>query len=251
MIRHYRILPCLLLLCLGALLLLAAEAAPQETKMTVIKFDKGAWDATKWTPVRMANQPQAKTLVQMDGAIGTTLDTFSKADYNAETDNAISLYDLGVTEAEIAVTMSMGKGLGGGHACPGLCISPVVKDGMVVSSIAVFIADYTMAVWYQTTGADGKTVCYRHLLQLGRGFDPAKPHILRCRISKKEQSVAFKLDDADVLVLCFIGNTDYGSVADPLNSLIGLWGCHGECAFRQMTITTPGTLPFMVPTPEK
>jgi len=229
--------------------LCAAALGAEEAKVTVIKFDEGAWDAAKWTPARMANQAEAKELVQLDGAVGTTMDTFSKADYGAEVDNAILLYDLGTTEAEIAVTLEMGKNVGGnGYACPGLCISPMVKDGMVASSIAVFVADYTMAVWYQTTGADGKTVCYRHLVQLGRWSDPAKPHMLRCRISKKEQSVALKLDDADVVVLSFIGNKDYGSVADPVNSLVGLWGCHGECSFREMTITEPGVLPFIVRT---
>jgi len=237
----------MLICCLCALPLWAEEA-----KVTVIKFTEGAWDPAQWTPARMANQAEAKRLVQLDGAVGTTLETFSKADYNAEVDNAIALYDLGTTEAEIAVTVTMGKNAGGrGYACPGLCVSPVVKDGMVVSSIAVFVADYTMAVWYQTTGADGKTVCYRHLVQLGRWSDPAKPHVLRCRISKKEQSVAFKLDDADVVVLSFIGNPNYGSVPDSVNSVIGLWGCHGECAFREMTVTTPGTLPFIVRTEEK
>ncbi|MHB0937628.1 MAG: hypothetical protein ACYC6A_14670 [Armatimonadota bacterium] len=242
-----RLIWLLLACCFCALPLLAEEA-----NVTVIKFDKGAWDPAKWTPVRMANQAEAKTLVQLDGAIGTTLDTFTKADYGAETDNAIALYDLGATEAEIAVTFTMGKNVGGrGYACPGLCISPVVKDGMVVSSIAVFAADYTLAVWYQTTGADGKTVGYRHLVQLGRWSDPTKPHVLRCRISKKEGSVALKLDDADVVVLSFIGNATYGSVPDPVNSLIGLWGCHGECAFREMTISETGTLPFIVRTPEK
>jgi hypothetical protein len=237
----------LLACCLCALPLWAEEA-----KVTVIKFDKGGWDAAQWTPARMANQAEAKRLVQLDGAIGTTMDTFTRADYGAETDNAILLYDLGTTEAEIAVTLTMGKNIGGnGYACPGLCISPVMKDGMVVSSIAVFVADYTMAVWHQTTGEDGKTVLYKHLVQLGRWSDPAKPHVLRCRISKKEQSVALKLDDADVVVLSFIGNKHYGSVTDPINSIIGLWGCHGECAFREMAITTPGTLPFLVRTPEE
>jgi len=240
--KHFLLI--LLACCLYVMPLWAEEA-----KVTVIRFDKGVWDTAKWTPARMANQAEAKVLVQLDGAVGTTMETFSKADYNAEVDNAILLYDLGTTEVEIAVTLEMGKNAGGnGYACPGLCVSPIVKDGMVASSIAVFVADYTMAVWYQTTGADGKTVGYRHLVQLGRWSDPAKPHVLRCRISKKEQSVAFKLDDADVVVLSFIGNKDYGSVADPLNSLVGLWGCHGECAFREMTITEPGSLPFMVPT---
>jgi len=154
------------------------------------------------------------------------------------------LYDLSSTEAEIAVTFTLGKGFGG-YSCPGLCISPQVKDGMVESSIAVFSANYTICVWYHTTDKDGKTVLYKHLVQLGRGFDPAKPHVMRCRISKKEGSVAIKLDDADIIVICFIGNKTYGSIDQPLNSLIGLWGCHGDCAFQKMTISQQPTLPFI------
>ena len=237
---------------LFACVICALPLLAEEAKVTVIKFEKDAWDPAQWTPVRMANQAEAKALVQLDGAIGTTMETFTRADYGTETDNAILLYDLGTTEAEVAVTLTMGKNAGGhGYACPGLCISPVVKDGVVVSSIAVFVADYTMAVWWQTTGEDGKTVGYRHLVQLGRWSDPGKPHVLRCRISKKEGSVALKLDDADVVVLTYVGNKTYGSVPDPVNSLVGLWGCHGECAFREMTISEPGTLPFMVRTPVK
>lgn len=218
-----------------------------------MKFTKGSWDPAKWTPARMANQEHARNLVQLDGAVGTTLQTFTQADYNAETDNAILLYDLGTTEAEVAVTFTMGKGLGGGdsHSCPGLCISPQFKDGLVESSIAVFAADYTMAIWYQSTDKDGKTVLYRHLAQYGRWFDPQKPHVLRCRISKKESSVAVQLDDSDAIVLQFIGNKTYGSVDQPVNSLIGLWGCHGECAFKEMTISTPGTLPFLGKAPQQ
>ena len=122
---------------------------------------------------------------------------------------------------------------------------------MVESAIAVFVADYTMAVWHQTTAADGKTVLYKHLVQLGRHTDPDKPHTLRCRVSKKESSVALKLDDADVIVLSFIGNKIYGSVEHPVNTLIGLWGCHGECAFREMTIFPQPTLQFICRAPEK
>lgn len=227
-----------------------ADTTMEQKPTTVIKFAAGQWDPTKWTPVRMANQTAIKTLVQREGAIGTTFDTFKREDYNAETDNAISLYDLGTTEAEVAVTFTIGKGFGG-FACPGLCIAPRVKDGVLDSSIAVFVADYTMAVWHQYTDKDGKTVRYKHLVQLGRGTDPAKPHVLRCRISKKEQSVALKLDDSDVVVLSFVGNKDYGATDLEVNSLIGLWGCHGETAFQEMSITTPGTLPFLVRDYEK
>ena len=218
--------------------------------MTVISFARGAWDPAKWTPARLANQAAPPPFAQLEGAIGTTMDTFTRDDYNAERDNSILLYDLGATEAEFAVTLTIGQGFGG-YACPGLCIAPVVKDGVVTSSLAVFVADYTLAAWYQTTAPDGKTVRYQHLVQLGRWTDPTRSHVLRCRISKKEASVALKLDDADVIVFSFIGNPTYGSIGQEVNSLVGLWGCHGACAFQRMTITTPGTLPFMVPTPTK
>jgi len=233
-----------LLLLLGMLLpLMAAE----EAKMTVISFRQGAWDPAQWTPARLANQAEAKAFVQLDGGIGTTAETFTRNDYHAETDNAILLHDLGTGEAEIAVTVQIGKGFNG-YACPGLCLAPVIRDGVVVSSLAVFVADYTMAVWYQTTGAGGTTVGYRHLAQLGRWSDPTKPHVLRARISKKEGSVAIKLDDEVPVVFTYLGHKDYGSVAQEVNSIIGLWGCHGACTFTEMTITTPGTLPFLVRT---
>jgi len=244
--------PCIvILLCLGAATSTSWSAQPQTQPVaTTIKFDKGAWDNSKWTAVRMANQPEAKKFLQLDGAIGTTMATFNRADYAAETDNAILLYDLGSPEAEFSITFTLGKGFGG-YSCPGLCISPKVKDGMVESCVSVFVADYTMAIWRHTTESDGKTVRYKHMVQLGRWTDPAKPHTLRCRISRKNGSVALKLDDADPLVLCFIGNKQYGLVDHEVNSLVGLWGCHGECAFREMTIYAEPTLQFAAKAPEK
>jgi len=251
MIKYSFLVSLLGIIALSGTSLIADEGKPaKEAGERIIKFEKGGWDAAKWTPLRMANQAQAKTFVQMDGGIGTNMQTFNRDDYKAETDNAIMLYDLGTTEAEIAVTFNLGKGFGG-YSCPGLCISPQVKDGMAQSSIAVFVADYTMAIWYHTTDTDGKTVRYRHLMQLSRWTDPRKPHTLRCRISKKEASVALKLDDADVVVLSFVGNKTYGSVDQPVNSLIGVWGCHGECTFHAMTIFAEPTLQFVRRTPEK
>lgn len=238
------------LLCAQSLATADDKSLTPSPAPTVIRFAAGKWDKTKWTQLRMANQSQAKTFVQLDGAIGTTKETFHRKDYNAETDNSILLYNLGSPEAEIATTVTLGKGFGG-YSCPGLCISPQVRDGVLVSSIAMFLADYTLAVWHQTTDADGKTVRYKHLLQLGRWSDPKKPHTLRCRISRKEGSVALKLDDSDVVVLQFVGNKTYGSITDPVNASIGLWGCHGHCEFRDFTIFPQPTLPFLVRTPEK
>lgn len=244
----------LLVLLTGGLLALSVcdgaepKAAPAAAVRT-IRFARGEWDKASWTPVRLANQAKAVEFAQVEGGIGTTPETFTRKDYAAETDNAILLQDLGSTEAEISVTFNLGKGFGG-FACPGLCISPRLKNGVVESSIAVFVADYTTAVWHQTTDADGKTVRYKHLVQLGRWSDAAKPHTLRCRISKKQGSVALKVDDSDVVVLSFVGNKTYGSVPEEINSRIGLWGCHGECTFREMTRFDEPTLPFTVPTPK-
>ena len=239
---------CLLTWVIAGSVVVNAKEPTTRKAPTVIRFDAGKWDRSQWTQRRMANQAQVKSFVQLKGAIGTTLETFNRKDYNSETDNSILLYDLGSTEAEIATTVTMGEGFGG-HSCPGLCISPQVKDGEVVSSIAVFLADYTVAVWHQTTDADGKTVRYKHLVQLGRGFDPGKRHTLRCRISRKEGSVAIKVDDSDVVVLQFVGNKTYGSIGEPINSQIGLWGCHGHCEFHDFTIFSEPTLPFVVRTP--
>lgn len=247
MIWSWRLICWVLLILLTSATLLGAGAndGKDGTDVTLIRFAAGAWDREKWTPVRMANQEQAKTFVQQDDGIATTMETFSGEDYSAERDNAILLYDLGTPEAEVEVSFSIGRGFNG-YACPGLAIAPTIQDGMLENSIAVFVADYTMAVWRQYTDKDGKTVRYTHLVQLARWTDPAKRHVLRCRISKKESSVALKLDDADVVVLCFVGNPAYGAVDSEVNSLIGLWGCHGECTFHEMKVVTPGTLPFLV-----
>jgi hypothetical protein len=70
--------------------------------------------------------------------------------------------------------------------------------------------------------------------------------VLRCRISGKESSVAIQLDDADVIAFTYVGNPALSVIPRKLNSTVGIWGCHGECVFRRMTITEPGDLPFMV-----
>jgi hypothetical protein len=240
-------------LLLLVVLLCGRAFAQTNTEMepgtTTISFARGAWDTAKWKPVRMANQTEPRVFVQFDKAIGTTLKSFGDTDYQHESDNAIMLYDLETAEAEIEMTFSIGKGFRG-FSAPGLCISPKIKDGVLLSSIAVFVADYTMAVWFQDTAPDGKTVRYRQLFQLGRWSDPAKQHVLRCRISKKESSMAFKVDDSDSVVFTFIGNKNLSLLVDQeVNSLIGVWGCHGECTFHEMKILRPGTLPFLVRMP--
>jgi hypothetical protein len=209
------------------------------------RFTAGGWDPAQWTGVRMANQPSPKAIVQLKDGIGTTGETFSNDDYAKECDNALLLHDLHAPDAEIEVTFTIGRGFSGA-SCPGICLAPSVRDGLMDSSIAIFVADYTMAVWYQDTAPDGKTVRYRHLAQLARHSDPARRHVLRCRYSIPEASIALKLDDADPVAFCFIGNPALSFVERKLNTVVGLWGCHGACTFHEMSVRVPGRLPFMV-----
>jgi hypothetical protein len=74
--------------------------------------------------------------------------------------------------------------------------------------------------------------------------------VLRCRLSKKEASVAIQFDDSDVVVFCFVNNKSFSFIPQEVNGMVGVWGCHGECTFRQMTVHRPGTLPFLVRGPE-
>jgi len=232
-----------------------ADTAAPTPNVKVIDFSRGHWDSSAWTPVRLANDPAPRGFVQQADSIATTMtNTFSESDYGAERDNSILIHDTapdtaaggGGDDVQVELAFTIGKGFHG-FSAPGLCVSPQIKDGVVVQSIAVFVADYTMAIWLQQT--DGKIVRYRHLAQLARWNDPGKPHTLRCRVSQPQASVAVQIDDADPIVLSFVGNSSLSFVPFKLNSVVGVWGCHGVCEFQRMRIVKPGILPFIVQTP--
>jgi hypothetical protein len=223
--------------------LAAGAAAPTGTPDIVISFAAGQWDTNRWQPVRMINQERPISFTQYADRIGTTTNTFTPADYSKERDNALLVYDTGSADSEIEVAFGLGWGFSR-HSSPGVCLSPRIRDGMFESGIAVFVGTYAVVIWYEYV--EGGRTRYAHLAQLARRNDPAQKHVLRCRFSKAARSVAVKIDDSDVLVLQFVGDSRLSYVPHEINSLVALWGCHGACDFYEMKVRRNGTLPFLV-----
>lgn len=228
----------------GSALLHAAvsEAPATTTKETIIKFVPQGWNPDQWTPVRTPNQERAVDLLQKTDSVGTTVESFDKTDYHKQKDNALLLYDTGKPEGEVVLTFGLGPGFNK-HSSPGICLSPVVKEGVLQSGIGVFVGTYAVVAWYAY--ADGDTINYIQLGQLARWTDPALRHTLRCRFSKKQRSIGIKLDDSDTLVFKFIGNQKLSYINHEINSSVALWGCHGVTDFYEMKVGE-GTMPFEV-----
>ena len=218
------------------------SAAPTGTVEVAIHFARGQWDTNRWTALRMVNQEKAVPLMQFDDAIGTTTNTFSETDYNKERDNALFVYDTGLSDGQVEVSFSLDR-----RSSPGICISPRIKGGVMDGGIGVFVATYAVVAWYEY--AEGDQMRYIHLGQLARWTDPAKKHVLRCRFSQKTRNLAIQLDDSDTMVFQFVGNPQLSHIPLELNSLVALWGCHGAGAFHEMKVRGPGTLPFLVREP--
>lgn len=235
----------MLTLSLAAGSCLVAEETPAAR---FINFAPGGWNPSEWVSVRMVNQQEPRTFTQKAESVGVTTASFQADDYAKERDNALLVYDTGTAEGEIEVAFGMGPGFRpNSYSCPGICLFPVVRDGVMESGISVFVAASRMAIWFQY--AEGNVTRYAHLGQLARWTDPAKRHVLRCRYSKKQKSIALQLDDSDVLVFQFVGNPRLSYLRDEIGSKIAIWGCHGACDFYQVRVTEGGSLPFFVPSP--
>jgi hypothetical protein len=226
----------------------ADPAASAGAVETVFRFVPGGWDPAAWTPVRMVNQTSIFPLMQLANGIGTTTNTFTGEDYRQERDNALLVYDTGLSNAEVVVTFSLGPGFRG-FSSPGIGISPRIRDGVFESGLAVFVATYAMVVWYEYADESGTRMRVAHVAQLARYTDPARPHVLRFRYSLPERNLAIRLDDSDVLAFSFVGDARLSFIPQPLNSKVALWGCHGAATFHEMRVTPGGTLPFLVRDP--
>ena len=231
-------------LCLG--LVCALEAAEPQ-KVRVVNFAEGKWDRAAWQVVRMVNQQEPRTFTQHADSLGVTMASFKEKDYSKERDNALLITDTGATECQIEVTFRMGEGFNK-TSSPGIVVSPVIADGVMERGIGVFVGYYALAVWLEDHDAGKKRVTYAHMGQLARWTDPAKKHVLRCRYSQKQKSIALQIDDSDVLVFQFVGHPGLSKVDLSLNSLVGIWGCHGVCNFYEVKIIEGGSLPFLVRT---
>ena len=225
------------ILCLIAAVGLAARLALADAEERAISLAEGQWDAAAWTPLRLPMQTHVRTFVQRPDCVGTN--SFTEEEIRQGLDNVLLMTDSGLDEGEFEVVFRIGPEHG---AAPGVFLSPALAGEELEAGIAVFVADYTMAVWMVGTDPETRATQYDHLVRLARWQDPSVQHVLRCRYSKARAMVALQVDDSDVVVLRF---PDY-----QLNSRIGIWGCHGTCDFYSLTIRPEGTLPWSGAPPE-
>lgn len=203
-----------------------------------IDFAKGQWDRAPWTALTVAPAraeglarlpPTPLSFGQEDRCIRVA---FTKEDVQATTDNALMVMDTGNPQGEFEVIFTIGKEKG---TAPGVCLSPTYSEDRVLKKcIAVFVADYTMAVWLAELDESTRLMKYTQLARLVRWQDPGQKHTLRCRYEKGY--FVLRLDDSDGLHFRY--PPDFAP-----NSTIGLWGCHGTCEVYALELSSKGTLP--------
>lgn len=227
----------LLLLCVAIAAALMAQLALADGEERTVSFAEGQWDPAQWTPLRLPLHPHVQTFVQRPDCLGT--DSFTPEQVKQHLDNVLLMTDSGTDEGEFEVTFRIGPEKG---TAPGVFLSPTYIGDALQTAIAVFVADYTMAVWLVSTDPETSETQYRHLVRLARWQDPSVKHVLRCRYSKARQMVALQVDDSDVVVLRLPEHE--------INSYIGIWGCHGTCDFYRLTMRHGGTLQWSGVPPE-
>jgi hypothetical protein len=212
----------------------------------MVNFAKGQWDASAWSAVSVGPQTQPMAMVQRADSLGTT--SFPPEQIKNGLDNVLLMTDTklnGAQGGQIELTFAIGPERG---AAPGFVISPTVKDGALQSGMAVFIADYTMAVWWAHLDPQTGKMAYDPLARLNRWSEPGVKHIVRCRVRKHAQSgfdVLLQVDDSDVMMVP-VRQPDH-----PFNSRFGIWGCHGTCDFYSVAFKDTGTLPWSATRPTK
>jgi len=204
-----------------------------------VNFAKGQWDQSAWTgmivlPAKKDEQaPFAKKAVDFEQKDSCVSVSFSPEQIKAGGDNALMLVDTKNPQGEFAVSFTIGKEKG---TAPGVCLSPTYGvDNVLEKCYAIFVADYTMAVWYAEADKAAGTMKYTHLARLVKWQDPEKRHTLHCRYEK--DSFVVRVDDSDLVLF------RYAPGFTP-NSKIGVWGCHGTCEFFSLDVKSKGTLPL-------
>ncbi len=221
----------LLVLSLLAMALSSAQLGLAREAERTISFAEGQWNPEQWTPLRLPLHPELQTFIQRPKSLGTT--SFTEEQKRQHLDNVLMMTDTGTEEGEFEVVFRIGPEDG---TAPGVFLSPTWTGDALETGIAVFVADYTMAVWLVGTDPQTRETQYKHLVRLARWQAPGVNHVLRCRYSSARSTVALQVDDSDVVVLRFPDHQ--------INSYVGIWGCHGTCDFYTMTIRRDGTLPW-------
>jgi len=214
-----------------------AQLTMADGEAWTVNFAEGQWDTGSWTPLRLPLHPEVQTLVQRPDCLGN--DAFTDEQKKAHLDNILLMTDTGLDAGQFEVTFTIGPERG---TAPGVFLSPTYDGDALQTGIAVFVADYTMAVWEVHTDPETQETGYTHLFRMNRYNDPAVKHVVRCRYNKASKSMAFQVDDSDVVMLRL--------PEFEINSQIGIWGCHGTCNFYSVTITPDGTLPWKAEAPE-
>ncbi len=226
----------LIALCITVMLGTLVQLATADGKQWTVNFAEGQWDTGSWTPLRLPLHPEVQTLIQRPDCLGT--DSFTDEQKKAHLDNVLLMTDTGITEGQFEVVFSIGPERG---TAPGIFLSPTYTDDALETGIAVFVADYTMAVWMVHTDPETRETGYTHLVRVNRYREPGVQHVLRCRYSNARKSIALQVDDSDVVMLRL--------PEFEINSEIGIWGCHGTCNFYSVAITSEGTLPWKAEAP--
>lgn len=226
-----------LLTCVIAMVALAVLPALAQEAERTISFAEGQWNADEWTALKLPLHPEVQTFIQRPDSLGTT--SFTDEEKKQHLDNVLMMTDSGTDEGEFEVVFRIGPEKG---TAPGVFLSPTFTGDALETGIAVFVADYTMAVWLVSTDPETRETEYEHLVRLARWQDPTVEHILRARWSRARSMVALQVDESDVVVLRFPEHE--------INSQVGIWGCHGTCDFYSMTIREGGTLPWSGTAPE-
>lgn len=218
-------------LCLLAAIMLAAQVAAPDDVARTISFAEGQWNADEWTPLRLPLHPTVQTFVQRPDSLGTN--SFTDEEKRQHLDNVLLMTDSRTDEGQFEVVFRIGPEDG---TAPGVFLSPTIDGDALETGIAVFVADYTMAVWLVSTDPETRETQYEHLVRLARWQDPDVEHVLRCRYSRSGRRIALQVDESDVVLLRMPDHE--------INSRIGIWGCHGTCDFYRLTIRSGGTLPW-------
>jgi hypothetical protein len=219
----------------------AATTFAAEDGDRTVDFHEGEWDRSAWTPIRLVEHDQTATFVQRPDSVGN--DSFTAEQIAGKFDNILLMTDSGQTAGQIELTFTIGPEHG---AAPALFLTPEVEDGVLRSALTVFVADYTMAIWWARADPQTGKTTYTHLVRMNRWSQPGEKHVLRCRVQPhgdRGVNVALQLDDSDVVVLY------QRDMPRAFNSRVGIWGCHGTCDFYQIHFLREGNLPWSAKPP--
>lgn len=208
--------------CTIAALMVLSNNVVAGSVTSVTHFAEGAWKQDDWSSVRLVEQRVARTFIQRDTSIGNN--SFSEEDIQNGVDNILLVTDTKKAAATAELVFSIGEEAG---AAPGFILAPHIENGVLINGIAIFVASKRMVVWNISADTTAKETNYDFLAQLNHLSDPGAKHTLKCNYAKNG-NVTITLDQSDSLSFRFRDHR--------MNSLVGIWGCHGSCDFYEMNI---------------